>query len=129
VSNRKLVTKATLQAAQDAANEVDHEDHDEAVRVALDVAAPLIEAKLLAEERDRRRGEVLGRAHWDAKHRTNWMLFEGITAYRTWARDLRKARPEVKCEYAMLSIPGPATLLAGAQAEAGYRATQLEDLL
>lgn len=34
-----------LKAAQDVANEVDHEDHDEAVRVALEVAVPLILAQ------------------------------------------------------------------------------------
>lgn len=129
MSARKLVTKAILEAAQEVANEVDHEDHDEAVRVALDVAAPLIEAKLLSEERARLSSQVLGRVHWGPKNCTNWTLFPNITAYRTWAAAMRKARPEVKCEYAMLSIPGAAHLLGSAQAEQGYRAKQLEALL
>lgn len=125
--NRKLVTKAILQAAQAAGRE--HEEHDDAVEAALAVAAPLIAAKVEAEVKAARNSQVLGRAHWGPKNRTNWMLFDGITAYRTWAAELRKARPEVKCEYNYLSIPGPQAILHSAQAEAGYRAAQLEDLL
>lgn len=74
-------------------------------------------------------GQVLGRVHWDAKHCSNWMLFPGITAFRTWARDLRKLRPEVKCEYNYLSIPGPEAILHSARQEAAYRAKQREALL
>lgn len=74
-------------------------------------------------------GQVLGRVHWDDKHQTNWMLFDNITAFRTWSREMRKLRPEVKTEYAMLSIPGPASILHSAQQEAAYRQKQLKDLI
>ena len=43
------VTPDILALAQAAANEVDHEDHDEAVRVALEAAAPLLMAQALED--------------------------------------------------------------------------------
>lgn len=75
-------------------------------------------------------GQVLGKVHWDEKHDSNWMLFDNITSYREWAKEMRKARPEVRCEYAMLSTPGPETMLANARAEAEERLHRaLEELI
>lgn len=74
-------------------------------------------------------GPVLGRVHWDDKHCTNWMLFDNITAFRTWSRELRKLQPEVRTEYAMLSIPGPSTILFNAEQQAEHRRRELKKLL
>jgi len=46
------LTARILAEAQHVANEVDHEDHDEAVRVALELAAPLIAARALRDAAD-----------------------------------------------------------------------------
>lgn len=124
---RKLVSKEILRAAQRVAAEVDHEDHDEAVRVALEEAAPLIAKQVIQDYT--RTYHVLGRVHWTRKNQSGWMLFPGITAYRTWAKEMRKLRPEVKTEYTYLSIPGPEYMLASSRAEAEYRLKQIKDEL
>lgn len=124
---RKLVSKETLRAAQRVANEVDHEDHDEAVRVALEEAAPLIAEQVIQDYT--RTYNVLGRVLWTRKNQSGWMLFPGITAYRTWAKEMRRLRPEVKTEYTYLSSPGPEYMLSNARSEAEYRAKQILDEL
>jgi hypothetical protein len=47
-----FVTPEILAKAQDVANAVDHEDHDEAVRVALEAVTPLIAARALRDAAD-----------------------------------------------------------------------------
>jgi hypothetical protein len=129
-TKRKLVSKKTLAAAQQEARRVHPEEEyrDEAVRAALEVAAPLIAKQVLRDHIDSHR--ILGRVIWDSKHRSNWMLFPGITAYREWSKEMRIARPEVTTEYAYLSTPGPENVLASARAEAEYRRkVALEELI
>ena len=46
------------------------------------------------------RQPVMGRLFWDPTHPSPWMSFPNITAYRNWAKDIRKARPGTKTEYA-----------------------------
>lgn len=47
---------------------------------------------------------VMGRIHWDKKHTSPWMTFDGITAFRKWTTAVRKARPGVKTEYAFYDL-------------------------
>lgn len=55
-----LVSQDILRLAQEAANDIDHEDHDEAVRVALDVAAPLLLRDARADDGREGLAKVLG---------------------------------------------------------------------
>lgn len=118
---KKLVSKKTLQAAQQEARRVHPEEEyrDEAVHAALEAAAPLIADQVIRDHV--RTYNVLGRVNWSSRNRSNWMLFPGITAYRKWSKEMRELRPEVTTEYCLLSIPGPEQILAGTRSEAKYR--------
>lgn len=58
---------------------------------------------------------VIGRLHWDNRHSSPWVSFQGITEYRQWARDVRKALPGTKTDYRYLDAHTPGGLLRIAQ--------------
>lgn len=63
--------------------------------------------------------QVIGRMFWDDKHPSPWVSFPNRTAYTRWARDVRKALPGTKTEYAYCDWVHTAdSLLAAAQAAA-----------
>lgn len=45
--------------------------------------------------------EVAGRLVWSPGFPGPWVGFRNVTEYRTWARDIRKARPGTKTEVNM----------------------------
>ena len=61
---------------------------------------------------------VVGRLFWDAEHPSPWVSFPHVTAYRRWARDVRRARPGTRTEYAYVgSVHSAASLLRIAERE------------
>lgn len=44
---------------------------------------------------------IIGRFYWDKalEFPSPWLSFSTVTAYRVWAREVRKARPRTKTEY------------------------------
>lgn len=49
---------------------------------------------------------VIGRLFWGPgkEHPSPWMSFTSLTAYRKWAREVRRARPGMKTEMAYLDL-------------------------
>lgn len=45
---------------------------------------------------------VMGRLYWDPTHPSPWVSFEGITAYRNWATEVRQALPGIRTELGYL---------------------------
>lgn len=62
---------------------------------------------------------VVGRFYWDATHPTPWVSFRNITAYREWARGVRKALPGTKCEWNYVDLVHTSDSLLRAAQEAG----------
>ncbi len=50
--------------------------------------------------------KLVGRLYWDADHPSPWVTFPHVTAYRRWARDVRRARPGTRTEYEMVETCG-----------------------
>lgn len=48
---------------------------------------------------------VVGRLYWNAVHPSPWVTFEDITAYRTWASEIRMAVPGTRTEYRYIDWP------------------------
>lgn len=65
-----------------------------------------------------RGSEVLGRLYWDAAHPSPWVIFKNITEYRTWAAEVRKARPGTKTEHSSNIHHSPRWLLDRAKGKA-----------
>lgn len=58
---------------------------------------------------------IIGRLHWDNRHASPWVSFQGITEYRQWAHDVRAARPGTKTDYRYLDAQSPGSLLRSAR--------------
>ena len=59
---------------------------------------------------------IIGRLFWDGEHPSPWVSFRTVTEYRTWARDIRRALPGTKTQYAYVDwIHNSRTLLAAAR--------------
>jgi len=66
------------------------------------------------------RRPVIGRLFWgpDQQHPSPWMSFTSLTAFRTWSREVRRARPGTKTEMAYLDRWTAEAMLAHVQTEA-----------
>lgn len=61
---------------------------------------------------------VIGRVWWDQTHPSPWMTFKHVTAFREWSREIRKAQPGLKTEYAPLDQWTPEAMLSTVREEA-----------
>lgn len=62
---------------------------------------------------------VIGRIRWTENGTSPWVEFPSITAYRAWARDVRKARPGTKTEYEYFGHMSAEYLLESAREQGG----------
>lgn len=62
---------------------------------------------------------VIGRLFWDGEHPSPWVSFRNVTEYRDWARDIRRALPRTKTQYAYVDwVHNSRTLLDAARSRA-----------